>query len=70
MQLRLNVPMFTLCLIDNDLLTTELYMQITSPAVSEVLVDTYSAILICIHKVMKGDMSPQPDVGGPGKGAG
>ena len=31
---------------------------------SEVLVDTYSAMLICIHKGLKGDMSPQPDVGG------
>ena len=63
--------MFILCLIDNDLLTTELYMLITSPPVSEVLVDTYSAILICIHKgLKKGDMSPQPGVGGPGKGAG
>ena len=43
-------------------------MEITYPAVSEVLVDTYSAILICIHKGLKGDMSPQPEVRGPGRG--
>ena len=30
---------------------------------SEVLVDTYSAILICIHKGLKGDMSPGADPG-------
>ena len=58
--------MFTLCLIDNDFLTTKLYMQITSPAVSEVLVDTYMVIFICIHKGLKGAMSPQPEGGGPG----
>ena len=62
MQLRYNVPIFTFCLIDNDFLTTKLYMLITSPAVSEVLVDTYSAILICIYKGLKGD------VGGPWRG--
>ena len=33
----------------------------TSPAVSEVPVDTHMAILIYIHKGLKGDMSPQPD---------
>ena len=68
MQLRHNVPIFTFGLIDNDFLTTKLSMQITFPAVSEVLVDTYSAILICIHKGLNGDMSPQPDVGGPWRG--
>ena len=52
------MPIFTFCLIDNDFLTTKLYMEITSPAVPEVLVDTYSAILICIHKGLKDDMSP------------